>query len=158
MWALLPALLFLQAADPNADGLKALDSARYGDAAAAFEKATAADPADFSAHFNLALAYGFLNRDSEAVAEYRKTLGLKPNLYEAELNCGILLLRQKNPADAASLLEDAARQKPAEFWPQYYLAETQFALGAWEKADALYREALAINPKSGGAELGLGRG
>jgi tetratricopeptide (TPR) repeat protein len=157
MWALLPALLFLQAADPNADGLKALDSARYGDAAAAFEKAIAADPADYGAHFNLALAYGFLYRDSEAIAQYRKTLALKPNLYEAELNCGMLLLRRKNPADAAPLLEDAARQKPAEFRPHYYLAEAQFALDAWEKAETLYREALAANPKSGGAELGLGR-
>jgi Tfp pilus assembly protein PilF len=157
MWALLPALFFLQAADPNADGLKALDAARYGDAAAAFEKAIAADPADYSAHFNLALAYGFLNRDSDAVAEYQKTLALKPNLYPAELNCGMILLRQKNPADAAPLLEDAARQKPAEFRPHYYLAEAQFALGAWDKAEALYREALVLNPKSGGAELGLGR-
>ncbi|MGO9894397.1 MAG: tetratricopeptide repeat protein [Bryobacteraceae bacterium] len=157
MWALLPALFFLQAADPNADGLKALDAARYFDAAASFEKAIAADPADFSAHFNLALAYGFLNRDSEAIEQYRKTLALKPNLYEAELNCGMLLLRQKNPADAAPLLEDAARQKPAEFRPHYYLAEAQFALAAWENAEARYREALAVNPKSGGAELGLGR-
>lgn len=157
MWALLPALFFLQAADPNADGLKALDGAKYGDAAAAFEKAIAADPADYSAHFNLALAYGFLHRDSEAIAEYQKTLALKPNLYEAELNCGMLLLRQKNPADAAPLLEDAVRQKPAEFRPHYYLAETEFALGAWEKAEGLYREALAVNAKSGGAELGLGR-
>jgi tetratricopeptide (TPR) repeat protein len=157
MWALLPALFFLQAADPGADGLKALDAARYSDAAAAFEKVIAADAADFSAHFNLALAYGFLNRDADAIAQYRMTLELKPNLYEAELNCGMLLLRQRNPADAAALLEDAARQKPAEFRPRYYLAEAQFGLGAWEKAEALYRQAVAANPKSGGAELGLGR-
>ena len=89
----------------------------------AFTKAIEADPKDYFAHFNLAMAYTLLNRDAEAVAEYRRTLEIKPGLYEAQLNGGIVLLRQKNPADAVPLLEDAARQKPAEFRPRYYLAE-----------------------------------
>jgi tetratricopeptide (TPR) repeat protein len=156
MWAIL-ALCFLQAADPNGAGMKALDSGNYEAAAAEFQKAIAADPSDYSAHFNLALAYTFMNRDDDGIAEYRKTLELKPHLYEAELNQGILLLKRKDAAGASPLLEDAAGQKPKEFRPRYMLAEAQFSLGRLAEAEANYRQAVAADPKSAGAELGLGR-
>src|SRR5215472_3387102 len=107
MWAAL-ALCFLQAVDHNADGMKALDAGNYAAAAAEFQKSIGADPSDYGAHFNLALAYSFLHRDDEGIAEYRKTLELKPHLYEAELNLGILLLRRKDAAAAEPLEADAA--------------------------------------------------
>src|SRR5690348_10983970 len=110
MWAILAALLALQTPDYTAEGAKALDDGHYEAAAQAFTKAIEADPKDYTAHFNLALAYSFLGKDAEGVAEYRKVLELKPGLYEAELNAGILLLRQKNPADALALLSQAAEQ------------------------------------------------
>ena len=96
----LAAALFcvLQVSDPASDGLKALEEGKYEAAAQAFTRAIAADPQDYFAHFNLAMAYSLLHKDAEALAEYRKTLGLKPGLYEAELNAGILLLRQKSAA------------------------------------------------------------
>jgi Tfp pilus assembly protein PilF len=148
-------LLLLQTPDFSADGLKALEAGKYEAAADAFTKAIAADPADYFAHFNLGMAYSMLHRDAEGLAEYRKTLELKPKLFEAELNAGILLMRQKNPADALPLFEDAVSQKPAEFRPRYYLAETQLQTGALERAADNYRAALATDPKSAAAELGL---
>jgi tetratricopeptide (TPR) repeat protein len=148
-------LFFLQVADFSADGLKALEERRYDAAVDAFTKAIAADPKDYSAHFNLALAYGFLNKDADGIAEYRKTLELKPGLYEAQLNGGILLLRQKNPAEALPLFENAAAQKPKEFRPRYYLAQCQLDTNALPKAEESYRLALELDPKSAGAELGL---
>ena len=156
MWAM-AALLFFQSAGLGADGTKALEEGRYEAAAEAFIKAIAADPSDYTAHFNLALAYSFLNRDKEGIAEYQKTLELKPGLYQAQLNAGILLLRQKEPADALALLEAAAAQKPGEFRPRFYLAEAQSATGAAAKAEQNYRAALEVDSKSAGAHLGLGR-
>jgi tetratricopeptide (TPR) repeat protein len=150
-------LFFLQGPDFAADGVKALDEHRYEAAAEDFRKAVEADPKDYSLHFNLAFAYSALHRDAEGIAEYRKTLELKPGLFEAELNGGILLLRQKNSAEALPLLEDAARQKPGEFRPRYYLAEAQLASGDAGKAEESYRLALGVNPKSAAAELGLAR-
>jgi Tfp pilus assembly protein PilF len=155
MWAVAVALLLLQTPDYSSEGLKALDEGKYQVAVDAFTKAISADPKDYTAHFNLALAYSFLHKDTEGIAEYRKTLELKPGLYEAELNGGILLLRQKNPAEAAPLLEKAAEQKPKEFRPRYYAAEAQLATGALDKAGESYRQALELNPKSADAELGL---
>src|SRR5450631_1073032 len=118
-------LFCLQTPDYDAEGSKALENGKYEAAADSFTKAIAADPQDYYAHFNLATAYAYLNRDAEAIVEYRKTLEIKPGLYEAELNGGILLLRNKNPADALLLIEDAATQKPNEYGPRFYLAEAQ---------------------------------
>ncbi len=155
MWPILAALFFLQGPDFSADGLKALEGGHYDTAAQAFQKAIAADSKDYFAHFNLALAYGFLHQDAESVVEYRKTLELKPHLYEAELNSGIVLLRQKNAAEAVPLLEDAAQQKAQEFRPRYYLAEAELQAGDSVKAEESFRLAIGLNPQSAAAELGM---
>ena len=155
MWVLALALLFAQAADPVSEGLKALEEGKNEVAVQAFGRALAADPKDYFSHFNLALAYGALRRDPEAAAEYRATLNLKPELYEAELNLGMLLMRDKEPADALPLLEAAAARKPAEFQPCFFLAEAQLETGAAEKAEENFRLAVAANPKTAEAHLGL---
>jgi tetratricopeptide (TPR) repeat protein len=156
MWVI-AALLFFQAAGTGADGLQALDQGNYDAAVRSFQAAIAADPSDYTAHFNLALAYGFLHRDADGIVEYLKTLELKPGLYEAQLNASILLLRQKMPAEALPLIEAAAAQKPAEFRPLFYLAEAQLTSGAPAKAEENYRKAAELDPKSAGAQLGLAR-
>src|SRR5215472_2559728 len=156
MWAM-AALLFFQSAGFEADGMKALEEGRYEAAAQAFTKAIAGDPADYTAHFNLALAYSFLNRDQEGIAEYKKTLERKPGLYQAQLNAGVLILRQKEPAGALALLEAAAAQKPSEFRPRFYLAEAQLGTGDAARAEQSYSSALKADGKSAGAHLGLGR-
>ena len=150
-------LFFLQTPDYDTEGSKALDAANYQAAADSFSKAIAANPKDYYAHFSLAMADTFLKKDEEALAEYRKALELKPGLYEAELNAGMLLVRDKNPADAMPLLEDAATQKPTEFEPRFYLAEAQLQSGLNEQAAENYRLAAGIDPKSASAELGWGR-
>jgi tetratricopeptide (TPR) repeat protein len=152
MWAAAAFLLFLQA-DYTTEGMKALDEGKYEAAAQAFRKAIEADSKDYFAHFNLAMAYTLLERDPEAVTEYRKTLELKPGLYEAELNGGIVLLRQKNPVEALPLFEQAAAQKPQEFRPRYYLAESQLQTGAYAKAEESYKLAIALDAKSAAASL-----
>src|SRR6476469_7558765 len=155
MWAVAAALFVLQAADFNAGGMKALEEGKYEAAVQSFTKAIAADSKDYFAHFNLGLAYGLLNRDVEGIAEYRKTLELQPRLYEAELNAAILLMRQKDPAEALPLLEDAVSQKPGEPRPLAFLAEAQLQTGAADKAAETYRAALELDPKSADSELGL---
>ena len=157
MWVL-AALLFFAQADPTSDGLKALEEGRYEAAVSAFTKAIEADPKDYFAHFNLAMSYTLLHKDAEAVAEYRKTLEIKPGLYEAELNGGIVLMRQKNPAEALALLEDAARQKPAEFRPRYYFAEALLETGDYAEAAESFQQAIALDAKSAARATGDGAG
>ena len=156
MWVAAAAfLLFAPAADYQAEGLKALDAKQYEQAAQWFSQAIQADPKDYAAHFHLALAYSLLNKDADATAEYEKTLDLKPGLYQAELNLGILLLRDKSAPAAARHLDAAVQAKPKEFRAQWYLAEALLATGEAAQAEAHYQKALEIDPRSAAAQLGL---
>jgi tetratricopeptide (TPR) repeat protein len=151
------ALLLLQTADFGAEGRKALEAQKYEEAADLFRKAIQADPKDFAAHFHLALASTFLEKDAEAIAGYKRTLELKPGLYQAQLNLGMVLLRQKQAQEAVPYLEAASAQKTAEFRPRFYLAEALLASGDAGRAAEQYRAALEADPKSAAAALGLGR-
>jgi len=145
------------AEDPAAEGLKALDAKKYDVAAAEFTKAVAADPKDYTAHFNLALANTMLGKPAEAIAGYKKVLELQPGVYEAELNLGIELLRQKQAEEALPYLDAATGQKPKEPRPRLYLSLALLDTGALAKAAESYQTALELDPRSAAAELGLAR-
>jgi Tfp pilus assembly protein PilF len=155
--AVLLLLPWFQATDPQEEGLKALDARQYPAAIAAFEKAVAADPRDYAAHFHLGLARSMAGQNAEAAAAYRKALELKPGLYEAQLNLGVVLISLNQAAEAAAILKQAVAQKPKEFRPNYYSAEAQLAAGDAAGAEASFRAALEADPKSPEAAAGLGR-
>jgi predicted Zn-dependent protease len=127
-------LLAVSPEDYLADALKLLDAKQPAQAEPLLRKAIEADPADYFAHFNLALALSLQQKDPEAVAEYRKTLELKPGLYEANLNLGTVLLRDRQPADAVPVLKEAAEARPQEKRPALYYA--QALLDAGDAAEA----------------------
>src|SRR5580698_8877931 len=97
--ALVAVLLFAPQQDFSAEGLKALDANRPAAAEPLLRQAVQADANDFSAHFNLALALAMQQKDGEAIQELRRTLELKPGLYEADVNLGTLLMRNKRAAE-----------------------------------------------------------
>ncbi len=150
-------LLALQDPDHSAEGLKALEARNYEAAIGHFSSVIKADPDDFAARFNLALAYSFSGKDAEAITEYKKVLELKPGLYQALINLGTVLLRQNRPADAVPHLQAAADAKPAEARPQLLLGDALFSLGRFTQAGQAYYAALTADPRSATAELGYGR-
>jgi len=163
MWLALLALLF-QAADTGAasarllaDGVKALDDKRYDAAVELFGKAVEADPKDYAARFQLALAYSLLGKNAEAIPQYKAAIDLKPGLYEAEINLGICLLRTKDADGALPYLNSAAQQKPREFRPVFYLGTALLEKQQWADAEMAYLTALSLNAGSAPAELGLGQ-
>jgi tetratricopeptide (TPR) repeat protein len=119
--------------------------------------AFAQDTTEVEKHFDLALQYSIDGKDAEAIPEYRKVLELMPDLYEAHINFGQVLLRSKNPTEALPHLKRAHEQKPLEFRPAYYLAEALFDLDQYAEAIPAYTAAVAIDAKSAPAELGWGR-
>lgn len=157
MWPIFLLVLLAQAPDFVTQGLKALDAGNSDAAIASFTKAVAADPADYSAHFNLALAYSTAGKDSQAIPEYRKTLELHPGLYEAQLNLSMSLLNTNNPDAAIPLLKEASEQKPKEFRPVYYLGDALLAAKQLPEAAAAFEKAVEMDAASAGAELGLGQ-
>jgi tetratricopeptide (TPR) repeat protein len=144
-------------ADPHAAGLQALEHQDYRQAQEIFSKLSAADPKDYSALFNLALAETGLKQDDQAAEHYRQVLSLKPGLYPAELNLGMVYLRDHKPAEAVPLLRDAAAKKPDQARPERYLGDSLLATGDPAGAAEAYRQALNLDPKMGPAELGLGQ-
>jgi tetratricopeptide (TPR) repeat protein len=160
MLTLLPLVFLLSAGgqtDPQAAGLQALDRRDYQQAQLIFSKLAAADPKDYAALFNLALAETGLRQDQAAAEHYNQVLALKPHLYEAELNLGILCLRDHRPADALPLLHDAAQQKPQQARAQRYLGDCLLATNDLPGAADAYQAALRDDPKMAAAELGLGQ-
>jgi tetratricopeptide (TPR) repeat protein len=155
MWFLVVALL-AQSVDYQADGIKALDAKQYETALDLFRRAIAQDPKDYGAHFHLALTYSLLRNDAAAVPEYKAALEIKPDLYEAELNLGISLLRMKD-ASAAGYLKAATEQKPKEFRPALLYAQALLDAGRFADAEPVFTAALALNPESAPAEEGLGQ-
>ena len=156
---LLLAWLPLQTAPTNsqAAGLQALDGHDYERAKQVFSKLAADDPKDYSALFNLALAESALKEDQEAATHYKQVLTLKPDLYEAELNLGILDIRDQHASDALPLLRDAVKQRPGQARAQRYLGEALLITGDTAGAADAFRGALAAAPKLAFAELGLGQ-
>jgi protein O-GlcNAc transferase len=157
MWPILLLVLLAQAPDYVAEGLKALDAGNSDAAVESFTKAIAADSADYSAHFNLALAYSIAGKDAQAIPEYKKTLELHPGLYEAQLNLSISLINAKDPAAAIPFLKEAAEQKPKEFKPVYYLGEALLETNQLAEATLAFEKAVDTDAASATAELGLGQ-
>ncbi len=129
--AFFPVLLLVAAApaDNQTAGFQALNRGDYQQAEEIFSKAVAADPKDYASLFNLALAETSLKKDDLASAHYSQVLALKPGLYEAELNLGMLYLRDHRPADALPLLREAAKSKPGEVRPKRYLGDALLQTG-----------------------------
>jgi len=96
-----------------------------------------------------------MGKDAEAIPQYKKVLEIKPGLYQAELNLGISLLREKQSGEAVPYFTAAVAEKPKEFRPNFYLASALLAANDFAKAEPAYQAALAIEPKSPDAELGL---
>jgi tetratricopeptide (TPR) repeat protein len=157
MWLIFLLVLLAQAPDFLAEGLKALDAGNSDAAVESFTKAVAADPADYSAHFNLALAYSTAGKDAQAIPEYKKTLELRPGLYEAQINLSMSLLNANDPAAAIPFLKAAGEQKPKEFRPVYYLGTALLETKQLAEAIAEFEKAAEMDAASAGAELGLGQ-
>lgn len=149
------ALFLAFQSDFSGQGMKALDEKRYDEAVESFKRALAADPKDYTAHFNLALAYSLQGKNAEAIPEYRAVLALKPDLYQAEVNLGISFMREKQPAEALPYLKAAATQKPSDYKSNYYLGAALLGTGDFATAEEAFTTALGIDPKSAEAEIGL---
>ncbi len=114
-------------------------------------KAVADKPADYRAWFDLGYVYNATNRLSRATDAYRKSVAAKPEVFESNLNLGMLLARQGENAEAVTYLKAATQLKPTAH-PDEALARAWLALGRVEQstdpqqAAAAYAEAAKLDP------------
>jgi len=126
-------------------GDKALDAKQYDRAVELYTQAAAADPKDYSAQFDLGLAYSFLGKDTQAIEHYKTALALKPDLAEAQLNLGLSYLRVKDPAAAEPYLESALAARPSAT-AESALARAMARQGNPAAAEPHFRKAMAMDP------------
>jgi arylsulfatase A-like enzyme/Tfp pilus assembly protein PilF len=139
------AALALDVSDPaahNGKGLLLADAGRDAEAVKAFEEAIRLDPTNAVYHANLGNARRALGDLAAAAVAYRKALDLSPQLPDATNGLGVVLVQQKQPAEAVRLLEGAARD-PAFVEAQLNLGIALQELGDAERAKAQYRKVLA---------------
>jgi tetratricopeptide (TPR) repeat protein len=154
------AFLLLSAVDPAVlqdKGTQALDRGDYQQAEQIFSQLVEADPKDYFACFNLALAEAALKKDDKAIASFKQTLALKPGLYQAQVNLGMIYLRDNQPDQAIPLLEAAATAKPGDMKVHQYLGDAYTASGKWPQAQAQFEEILKLDAKNAHALLGVGQ-
>jgi len=133
----------------------------FSTAESLLQKAVAAKPADYRAWFDLGYVYNATNRLPEATEAYRKSVAAKPDVFESNLNLGILLARQGDDTEAAKYLKAATQLKPSAN-PDEALARAWQALGRVEEsvdpqqALAAYAEAAKLIPKNPEPHLSAG--
>jgi Flp pilus assembly protein TadD len=116
------------------------------------QKAVAAKPKDYRAWFDLGYVYDATKRTPEAIDAYRKSVAIKPEIFESNLNLGILLARQANYLEAATYLKAATQLKPTAH-PEDGLAKAWLALARVEtnldpqQSLAATEQAAKLSPK-----------
>ncbi len=76
-------------------------------------KAIDKDPNNYQAWFDLGFVLNRLERTEESIAAYRKSVAAKPDVFESNLNLGLMLARAHNP-EAEQFLRAATTLKPTE--------------------------------------------
>jgi Flp pilus assembly protein TadD len=157
------------------------------------KKALAADPKNYQAWFDMGFVCNRLGRTADSIHAYRQSVAAKPDVFESNLNLGLMLARGNSP-EAETFLRAAAALKPtdhveegqARAWLSLgHILETakpQEAIDAFKKAAALtpkdpephlsaglilerqkdfaaaeaeYKQALVLDPRSSDAAIGL---
>jgi protein O-GlcNAc transferase len=124
-----------------------IDKNEFEAAIPPLQKFLAEKPQIAYGHFQLAYVYTALKRADEARAEYERAIGLDPQMSEAYLNLGILLLDKQDYSAALAPLQRAVELLPAQSHPRYLLAIAQDRSGDEAGAVASFEQVLHLDPK-----------
>ena len=149
--------------DQPTDITRAEEAIQKHDFAAAeplLKKALQGDPKNYQAWFDLGFVYNGLGRTDESIHAYRQSVAAKPDIFESNLNLGLMLARSNNP-EAETFLRAAAKLKPTahveEGQAHAWLSLGQLLEGTKpdEALDA-YQKASALLPKDPEPRLSAG--
>jgi tetratricopeptide (TPR) repeat protein len=139
---------------------KAIDIRDFVTAENKLKHVVSDDDQNYRAWFDLGYVYTATKRDADAIAAYRKSVAAKPDLFESNLNLGILLGEAGN-AEAEKYLRAATKLKPSGS-PKQGLRRAWMSLAHVlesknpEEAAAAYREAAKLQPADPEPHLAAG--
>ncbi len=129
------------------------------------KKALDKDPNNYQAWFDLGFVLNRLHRSDESIAAYRKSVASKPDVFESNLNLGLMLVLANDP-DAEQFLRAATTLEPAGLSQADQVEQGQAR--AWlalahllenkkpEDAFEAYRKAAELMPKDPEPHLSAG--
>jgi tetratricopeptide (TPR) repeat protein len=132
----------------------------YTSAEALLKKAIDKDPKNYQAWFDLGFVLNRLGRVEESIHAYRQSVAAKPEVFETNLNLGLMLVRFNSP-EAERYLRAATGLKPTDHVEEGQ-ARAWLALAHLEEnnkpedALAAYRKASELTPKDPEPHLSAG--
>jgi tetratricopeptide (TPR) repeat protein len=138
-------------------GVIALNFGRHDEAAELIGVALKANPADPTAHCNMAIALRAQGKFDESIAACREALRCKPALAEAYINLGLTFMEQGRTAEAVEAYHQAIRLQPGEARIYSCLGDALSEAGKLQESIAVHRQAIGIAPNLAGAHLKLGQ-
>jgi len=133
-----------------------LQRKNYQGALEPLKKVTSASPQTAAAWYYLGYAEHGLHNDDEARQAYQKAVGLQPDLAEAQVNLGSLLLAGRDFTGALPHLLAAVKLKPNDARAHQDLALALDGAGQHEAAAQEFQRAAALDPNSGTTLLAAG--
>jgi tetratricopeptide (TPR) repeat protein len=129
----------------------AIEKRDYATAEPLLQKVVERDPSNYAAWFDLGFVCNALGRSDDAIAAYRKSVAAKPDVFESNLNLGLMLAKAGQP-EAEQFLRTATGLTPTSHIEEgrerawlslaHVLENTQP-----QKALEAYRQAAALQPK-----------
>jgi tetratricopeptide (TPR) repeat protein len=138
----------------------AIEKKDYAGAEALLKKVVDRDPGNYQAWFDLGFVCHAEGRGDDSIAAYRKSVTAKPDVFESNLNLGLMLARAGQP-DAEQFLRAATTLKPTaeadEGHARAWLGLAH-ALESSKPDEALeaYRQAAVLRPKNPDPHLSAG--
>ena len=112
------------------------------------EAAVRSTPGDLESRLLLADVLATLGRDEEAISHYERVLMLNPGHPKTRLLLGILYAKHEEFDKAIATLHPLTERESSAFLGHYYLGRIYTAANNSEGAEASYRSALRLTPRS----------
>ena len=157
----------LQIAEQSSSGPPELTQAEaaiqkkdYATAEPLLQKVVTASPGNYTAWFDLGFVYNALGRTEDSIAAYRKSVAARPDVFESNLNLGLVLAKNGQPdaekyLRAATELTPTANVKDGKARAWLSLAHVVEAKNP-DDAVAAYRHAAELQPKDPEPHLSAG--
>jgi tetratricopeptide (TPR) repeat protein len=138
----------------------AIEKRDYASAEPLLQQVVAADPNNFQAWFDLGFVYNGLGNTQDSIAAYRKSVEAKPDVFESNLNLGLMLAKTGQP-DAEQFLRAATTLKPTanvdEGHARAWLSLAHVLENSKpDEAIEAYKQAAALEPKDPEPHLSAG--
>ena len=119
----------------------------YGESVEPFQRAVAANPASFEAHYNLGLTLSRLDRGMQAVPSLKRAVELRPGSFEANSILGVLYVSQNRNPEAIARLRAANRLRPKNLKVLGLLGQEYIKGRYFQEAAESFRQLVRFEPQ-----------